>query len=136
LHETKTIVKSKLSIQKRDNKTPPLKLNGEELLLKSVSLNGRQLSSTQYALSDESLTIPQVPESFELAIETEINPKANTALTGLYLSGGNFCTQCEAEGFRRITYMLDRPDVMARYTTTIVADKAQYPVLLCQWQFT
>ncbi|MEN8221106.1 MAG: aminopeptidase N [Pseudomonadota bacterium] len=132
LHETKTIVKSKLSIQKLDNSphTPPLKLNGEELLLKSVSLSGRQLSSTQYALSDESLTIPEVPESFELAIETEINPKANTALTGLYLSGGNFCTQCEAEGFRRITYMLDRPDVMARYTTTIVADKAQYPVLL------
>ncbi|OAD23201.1 aminopeptidase N, partial [Candidatus Thiomargarita nelsonii] len=88
------------------------------------------LSSTQYALSDESLTIPDVPESFELAIETEINPKANTALTGLYLSGGNFCTQCEAQGFRRITYMLDRPDVMARYTTTIVADKAPYPVLL------
>jgi len=132
LHETKTIVKSKLSIQKLDNspKTPPLKLNGEELLLKSVSLNGKQLSSTQYALSDESLIIPEVPESFELAIETEINPKANTALTGLYLSGGNFCTQCEAQGFRRITYMLDRPDVMARYTTTLVADKAQYPVLL------
>ncbi len=82
------------------------------------------------SLDDDYLIIPNVPSSFELAIETEINPQANTALSGLYLSSGNFCTQCEAEGFRRITYMMDRPDVMARYTTTIVADKARYPVLL------
>jgi aminopeptidase N len=101
LHETKTLVHSKLSIQKRnkDAQTPPLKLNGEDLRLNAVAINGQPLSSTEYTLDSEYLIIPQVPASFELAIETEINPQANTALNGLYLSGGNFCTQCEAEGF-------------------------------------
>ncbi|HEV8681034.1 MAG TPA: aminopeptidase N, partial [Stellaceae bacterium] len=74
--------------------------------------------------------LPGVPDSFVLDIETRINPERNTQLSGLYISGGNFCTQCEPEGFRRITYFLDRPDVMARYTVTIRADKARYPVLL------
>jgi aminopeptidase N len=132
LHETKTLVKSKLSIQKRAKgpNTPPLKLNGEELRLKQVALNGTVLSPSEYELNDEALIFSNLPDSFELAIETEINPKANTALSGLYLSGGNFCTQCEAEGFRRMTYMMDQPDIMSRYTTTLVADKAAYPVLL------
>jgi aminopeptidase N len=132
LHESQTLVQSKLSLQKRSNgsDTPPLKLNGKALQLNSVAINGKALSSSEYILDDDCLIIPNVPTSFELAIETEINPQANTALSGLYLSSGNFCTQCEAEGFRRITYMMDRPDVMARYTTTIVADKARYPVLL------
>jgi len=132
LHETQTVVKSKLSITKRVNgsQTPPLILNGDALQLKAVALNGTILSSTDYQLNEETLIIHQVPEAFELEIETEINPENNAALSGLYLSGGNFCTQCEAEGFRRITYMFDRPDVMARYTTTIVADEARYPVLL------
>ncbi len=132
LHETKTLVKSKLSVKKRfaTNNQQALQLNGENLLLKSVAINGKILSSNDYELTAELLIIPNVPDAFELAIETEINPKANTALEGLYLSSGNFCTQCEAEGFRRITYMLDRPDVMATYTTTIVADKARYPILL------
>ncbi len=128
LHETKTIVKSKLSIQKRNN--TPLTLNGENLKLNSITVNGKLLSFSEYTLNNEHLILDNLPESFELAIETEINPQANTALSGLYLSSGNFSTQCEAEGFRRITYMLDRPDVMARYTTTIVANKAKYPVLL------
>jgi len=132
LDDTKTRVQSKLSVQKKskESDTPPLKLNGEALQLVSVAINGKALSSSEYTLDDDYLIIPNVPDSFELAIETEINPQANTALNGLYLSSGNFCTQCEAEGFRRITYMMDRPDVMARYTTTIVADKAKYPVLL------
>ncbi len=132
LHETETIVNSTMLIHKQDNgsQTPPLKLNGEKLLPKSVALNGEKLSSSQYTFDDEHLIIPEVPASFELAIETEINPQANTALSGLYLSGGNFCTQCEAEGFRRITYMLDRPDVMTRYETNIEADRVKYPVLL------
>jgi aminopeptidase N len=132
LHETKTLVKSKLSIHKRasGSDTPPLRLNGEDLLLKQVAFNGKVLSYGEYDLDEESLILTNVPDSFELAIETEINPQANTVLSGLYLSGGNFCTQCEAEGFRRITYMIDQPDIMARYTTTIVADKTQYPVLL------
>jgi len=132
LHETKTLVKSKLSIKKRSpiTKKQALQLNGENLLLKFIAINGDALSSNDYELTDDLLIIPEVPNVFELTIETEINPEANTALNGLYLSSGNFCTQCEAEGFRRITYMLDRPDVMATYTTTIVADKARYPILL------
>jgi aminopeptidase N len=132
LHETKTLVKSKLLIKKRfaTKNLQALQLNGENLLLKSVAINGEVLSSNDYELTAELLIIPNVPDAFELVIETEINPEANTALEGLYLSSGNFCTQCEAEGFRRITYMLDRPDVMATYTTTIVADKARYPILL------
>ncbi len=132
LFESKTQVKSKLSIKKRfvTKNLQPLQLNGENLLLKSVAINGKQLSSNDYEVTDDLLIIPSVPDAFELAIETEINPKANTALEGLYLSSGNFCTQCEAQGFRKITYMLDRPDVMATYTTTIVADKARYPILL------
>ena len=72
----------------------------------------------------------EVPDNFALDIETRINPERNTSLNGLYISGGNFCTQCEPEGFRRITYFLDRPDVMARYAVTIRADKARFPVLL------
>ncbi len=132
LFESKTLVKSKLSIKKRfvTQNRQSLRLNGEHLLLKSVAINGKKLSSSDYELTDDLLIIPNVPDAFELAIETEINPEANTALEGLYLSSGNFCTQCEAQGFRRITYMLDRPDVMATYTTTIVADKARYPILL------
>ncbi len=128
LHETQTIVKSKLSIQKQND--APLILNGEHITLKSIAVNDVVLSSNEYTVKDTHLIIPNLPDSFELAIETKSNPKENTALSGLYLSSDNFCTQCEAEGFRRITYMLDRPDVMARYTTTIVADKAKYPVLL------
>ena len=80
--------------------------------------------------SEGGLVIDGVPDAFALDIETRIDPQANSALSGLYMSGGNFCTQCEPEGFRRITYFIDRPDVMARYTTTIVADKARCPVLL------
>ncbi|GAJ70778.1 membrane alanine aminopeptidase N [Vibrio sp. JCM 18904] len=81
-------------------------------------------------MKESSLVLTDLPSEFELEIVTKIDPEANTALEGLYKSGGAFCTQCEAEGFRRITYYLDRPDVLAKYTTKVIADKAVYPYLL------
>lgn len=109
-----------------------LVLLGEKLTLLQVQLNGQVLPAAQFAQTDTSLTIYTVPQDavFTLTIENTINPKANTALEGLYLSGPLLCTQCEAEGFRKITYFLDRPDVMSRFTTTITGDKTRYPVLL------
>ena len=108
----------------------PLVLDGDDLTLISVALDGRALGSGDYTLTPEGLTIPEVSAAFTLEIETEIRPRDNTKLEGLYVSNGVFCTQCEAEGFRRITFFPDRPDVMAVYTTTIRADKARCPVLL------
>jgi aminopeptidase N len=93
-------------------------------------LDGRPLSADEYVVDSETLTIPGVPEQFALETLVEINPDANTALEGLYLASGLYCTQCEAQGFRKITYYPDRPDVMARYTTTLVADADSAPVLL------
>ncbi|NOZ51847.1 MAG: aminopeptidase N [Gammaproteobacteria bacterium] len=136
LYEVSTTIKSTLSIRRHKDQCSagktnvPLELHGEDLVLKSVIIDGNALTTDDYTVSDKMLTINVVPDNFLLQIETEINPASNTSLNGLYTSGGNFCTQCEAEGFRRITYMYDRPDVMARYTTTISAEKAKYPVLL------
>ena len=132
LHETATVVTSTLNIRRRDGvgDTQPIVLNGGKLKLVSVSLDGKQLAASEYEVNEEQLTVYSVPDVFALQIKNEINPQANTSLNGLYISSGNFCTQCEAEGFRRITYMYDRPDVMARYTTTIVADKDKFPVML------
>jgi aminopeptidase N len=108
-----------------------LRLDGDELALVALALDGRPLDAGEYALEkDGSLVIENVPDAFVLDIASRIAPERNTALHGLYVSGGNFCTQCEPEGFRRITWFLDRPDVMARYTVTIRADKARCPVLL------
>jgi len=110
-----------------------LVLVGENLKLIRVVLNEDiELTEAQYLQTADSLIIHEVPQqhSFVLTIENTINPKANTALEGLYLSNSMLCTQCEAEGFRKITYFLDRPDVMARFTTTLVGDKDRYPVLL------
>lgn len=108
----------------------PLDLVGAELELLSLSVDGRELSAAEFTVEAEQLTIPVVPEKFVLQVRTRINPQANTSLEGLYKSKGMFCTQCEAEGFRKITYYLDRPDVMAKFTTTVVAEKTRYPVLL------
>ncbi len=105
-------------------------LNGQELELLTIAVNGAELASDQYRLAKDGLTLLQMPEEFVLEISTRIFPDKNTALEGLYRSSGNFCTQCEAEGFRKITYYLDRPDVMARFTTRIEADKNSCPVLL------
>lgn len=108
-------------------------LAGENLKLISVVLNDdNELTEQHYLQTQDALIIHEVPQhrSFVLTIENTINPKANTALEGLYLSNSMLCTQCEAEGFRKITYFLDRPDVMAKFTTTLVGDKDRYPVLL------
>jgi len=126
-------VKTKLTMRRNpagDRGGGPLVLHGEQLELLSLMLDGSILTSDAYSISEESLTIPEVPEKFTLESEVRIRPAENTALEGLYQSGGMLCTQCEAEGFRRITWFLDRPDVMARFTTTIIADRARYPVLL------
>jgi aminopeptidase N len=131
LREEYTTICSQLAISRNpEAKLSPLVLDGEELELLSIKLNGQDLNEENYQQDLKSLTLYQVPARFTLEIETRIYPQHNTTLSGLYVSGGNFCTQCEAEGFRRLTYFLDRPDVMARYTTTIVADKNKYPVLL------
>jgi aminopeptidase N len=109
---------------------PPLVLDGEELELLSVAIDGRSLSQSEYHVGDEKLVIARPPARFELETVVRIRPQDNTQLSGLYASGGIFCTQCEAHGFRRITYFLDRPDVMARYRVQIEADRERYPVLL------
>ncbi|MGD8582305.1 MAG: aminopeptidase N [Gammaproteobacteria bacterium] len=132
LGEDNTRVLSTLALRKNQGfpDNYPLILNGEHMQLGTIRLDGQQLAAADYEVSDEELTIQRVPDKFSLEIETIIKPQENTALEGLYKSSGNFCTQCEAEGFRRITYYLDRPDVMARFTTTVIADRQKYPVLL------
>ncbi|NNJ77019.1 MAG: aminopeptidase N, partial [Anderseniella sp.] len=100
----------------------PLRLDGQALELKSVAINGDTIGTNRYTVSADQLVIDDVPEGpFELTIETQCNPDANTALSGLYRSNGVYCTQCEAEGFRRITYFLDRPDVLATYRVRVEA---------------
>jgi len=114
----------------RSGNAAPLVLDGEALKLVSVAIDGSKLDANAYALGDDKLTIHAPPAAFTLEIVTEIAPDKNTELSGLYTASGIFCTQCEAEGFRRITYFLDRPDNLAVYTTRIEADKERYPVLL------
>ncbi len=131
LHNTETHVYSKMKILRSEhNVVSPLVLNGEELLLKSIIINGKKLNATDYTLESDLLKIHDVPADFTLEIENTINPEANKTLDGLYKSGSIFCTQNEPEGFRRITYYIDRPDNMAKFTTKIIADKLLYPVLL------
>ncbi len=130
LDDTQNKVISELSIIRQTDNKKPLILNGEYLTLISVLLDDKKLLASDYDLSEKFLCIPTNKDNFKLTIVTMINPKKNTALEGLYKSGDAFCTQCEAEGFRRITYYLDRPDVMAVFTTTIIANKACYPYLL------
>ncbi|WP_097460688.1 aminopeptidase N [Mangrovitalea sediminis] len=107
-----------------------LVLDGEELQLEGVLLDGQPLNADHYDVDSTSLRVKAVPDRFELTVTTWIRPQENTRLEGLYKSSGMFCTQCEAEGFRRITYYLDRPDVMAPFSTRIEADRKRYPVLL------
>jgi aminopeptidase N len=108
----------------------PLVLDGEGLELVEVKVDGATLPATQYRTDDETLTVDGLPERCTLETVVRIKPQDNTRLEGLYKAGPNYCTQCEAEGFRRITYFFDRPDVMAKYTTRIEADKSRYPILL------
>ncbi|MEK2646004.1 aminopeptidase N [Bdellovibrio sp. BCCA] len=123
----RVIAKSQI---KKTTSGAELRLNGEELKLVSVKINGAALSPEQYQVTAEELIIPSVPDVFTMEIETELQPQNNTSLEGLYKSSGIFCTQCEAQGFRKITYFFDRPDVMTSYSVTIEADKKKYPVLL------
>ena len=130
LGKTHTIVTAKLSLKRNTNESKTLVLDGEKINLKRLLLDGVELTEKQYQVSEHNLRIDVVPAQFELTIETELQPHLNTELSGLYQSSGNFCTQCEAEGFRRITYFLDRPDVLSVYRVSMTADKKLYPVLL------
>src|SRR6185312_7221127 len=124
-----TRVTAKLAIL-RQTPGAPLVLHGEELKLLSVKLDGRPLPDRDYHRDAKGLTLPNAPDRFTLETVCEIAPAANLALEGLYQSGGMFCTQCEPEGFRRITWFLDRPDNLSIFTVRIEAAKEQYPVLL------
>ena len=138
LGEDVTIVTSHMQMRRNIDNThpknssdrPTLELHGEDQDLQFIELDGIRLKAGQYSVSDQSLLVPTVPEQFSLVIQTRITPQTNTSLEGLYKSSGNFCTQCEAQGFRKITYFLDRPDVMSKFTVRIQADKSRYPVLL------
>ena len=133
LHESYALVHARLVMQRNpglDESLPPLVLDGQQLELVDIELDGRQLSVVEYSLTDSHLQIQPAKHQFELSTTVRIEPQNNTALEGLYKSSGMFCTQCEAEGFRKITYYLDRPDVMSLFTTTIHAEKLSYPILL------
>src|ERR1700756_921112 len=133
LDPTATRVRAALTLRPNGNGAvpAPLMLDGEALTLRALKLDGVALPPGQFVATPDQLTIAQPPQRrFRLEIETVVDPSANTQLLGLYRSGAIYCTQCEAEGFRRITYFPDRPDVMAVYTTRIEAEKADAPVLL------
>ena len=139
LGEELTLVHSRLTMRRNPEAVPgasPLVLDGHRFLLRSLSLDGVKLGPENYHADTESLTIPAVPGTFVLEAQTELCPQDNTYLEGLYRSEGMFCTQCEAEGFRSITYFPDRPDILAAFTTTIVADPQRYPLLLSNGNLT
>jgi aminopeptidase N len=125
-------IKAKLKFHLRDGVAPgsALKLHGEHMELRHVAIDGRALSSDEYTVSDKFLEIQNPPKEFTLETVVRVQPEANKALEGLYRSSGVWCTQCEAEGFRRITYSYDRPDVMSVYSVRMEADKTQAPILL------
>jgi len=132
LQQGQTKVRSLLHVRRRDgvSEAASFVLDGQELELISVSVNDTPLDTSTLLLTDENLTLTSLPDQFRLEIVCIIRPETNTKLEGLYKSGSMYCTQCEAEGFRRITYFPDRPDIMARFSTRIRADKTDYPVLL------
>ncbi|CAN7646510.1 aminopeptidase N [Rhizobium sp. LjRoot30] len=139
LDPTETKVEARLIFHRREgaDTAAPLVLDGDELSLYSLLLDQNELPPEKYTITPETLTIPDLPASvpFEITVTTIINPEANTQLMGLYRTGGIYCTQCEAEGFRRITYFPDRPDVLAVYTVNIIADKEANPLLLSNGNF-
>ncbi|KAB0663879.1 aminopeptidase N [Oryzomonas japonica] len=133
LGEDTTLVRSRLALRAaydRSGGERPLVLDGHRFVLRSLSLDGTPLAPEAFQVSAETLVVPSVPASFTLEVETELRPQDNTFLEGLYRSNGMFCTQCEAQGFRSITYYPDRPDVLSIFTVTVVADRERYPVLL------
>ncbi len=129
LNPKTTRVTSRLSVVKK-GPDKDMFLDGDSLKLVKLSINGKPLNNINYILSSTGLTLKNTPDEFSLEIITDIHPDQNSNLMGLYVSGGRFCTQCEAEGFRRITYFPDRPDVLSTYTVRIEADKKTYPTLL------
>ena len=133
LFEDHTLVHAQLVMRRnpaRGAGLPPLVLDGQQLELQSVQLDDQALAAGEYQLEADSLTVQPKTERFTLDTSVKIHPESNTALEGQYKSGKMFCTQCEAEGFRKITYYLDRPDVMSTFTTTVIAEQHRYPVLL------
>lgn len=127
-----TRVKARLHLERHPQREAgePLWLDGVSLVLKSIAIDGRSLDTDEYQQSDSGLTLYRVPDQFILDTEVEIAPSENTALAGLYQSSSMYCTQCEAEGFRRITFYPDRPDVMAIFTTTVIGSREREPILL------
>ncbi len=133
LYEDHTLVHAQLVMRRNPQQgegLPPLVLDGQQLELLALSMDDRALTAADYQLDDSHLTLQPQSKSFTLDSTVRIHPESNTALEGLYKSGKMFCTQCEAEGFRKITYYLDRPDVMSKFTTTVSAEQHRYPVLL------
>jgi aminopeptidase N len=133
-HDTR--VTARLSVVRSADHDRPLVLMGQDIQLVSIARDGAPLGADDYEVTADGLTLHHAPARFTLDIETQIDPANNTQLMGLYVSGGNFCTQCEAEGFRRICFFPDRPDVLSRYHVRIEADKALYPVLLSNGNLT
>lgn len=130
LRDGLTKVRSELHIRQLRESASVLRLHGQNLVLDSVTVDGRELAHNEYQVDDFSLSLFDLPANSVVSIQTQIVPEENTALEGLYRSGSMYCTQCEAEGFRKITYYLDQPDVLSTYTTRIEADAQSYPVLL------
>ena len=133
LGEEWTTVKARLKCRRNTastENTNSLVLDGQKMELQNVRLDNVELRQEQFQVDDSYLTIPDVPETFVLETEVRIQPQNNTELEGLYKSSKMFCTQCESEGFQKITYFLDRPDVMSIYNTTISADAELYPIIL------
>ena len=134
LGDEETRVTTKMAVRRNpdsSDKTGALELNSKgDVQLQSIAVDGQRLDSSAYSLSDNLLSLPDLPDSCVVSTEVLIQPQLNTSMMGLYRSRTMYCTQCEAEGFRRITYFPDRPDIMSVFTVKIVADKARYPVLL------
>ena len=135
LGESTSRVTTLMKVERNGGHERDLVLHGEKLTLVGLKVDGQILSPNDYSQTEQDLTIFAVPNSFELEVVTELIPHLNTELSGLYQSSGNYCTQCEAEGFRRITYFLDRPDVLSVYTVTTKANKDSCPVLLSNGNF-
>ena len=130
LDKLSSLVTAQMQISRASSHSRGLKLDGEKLKLLELKIDGRVLDTCEYSVTDKHLHIAKVPDNFQLHVVTQLQPHLNTDLSGLYQSSGNFCTQCEAEGFRRITYYMDRPDVLSEYEVTITAEQATCPVLL------
>ena len=130
IQEHETLVTNEMQMERLSNAETPLVLDGEDQELFTLKLDGQHVDPKDYEWTDTALTLHHLPQKFTLTLVSRIHPESNTKLEGLYKSKDMFCTQCEPHGFRRITFYLDRPDVMTLFTTKIIADKSRYPVLL------